>query len=143
MLRLISLPLSLIASVLSGCSLERSPSQVYDEYNSKVITGISYHEDQAYYSERKQEEVESKIPQYMKQMDKSREEVIEFYLGFSREAAKCKEIKLVKERIEAGIAFLEYSQIDVCGNEATSQEKQIIRMVKEDGWKIDDIEIDL
>lgn len=80
MLRLIPLSVSLISSVMSGCSLERSPSQVYDEYTSKVITGISYHEDQAYYSERKREEVESKIPQYMKQMDKSRDEVIEFYI---------------------------------------------------------------
>ena len=143
MTRAISLSLSLIVSLLIGCSAEKSPSQVYNEYNSKVINGISYDDDKAYYSKRKQEEVESKFPQYMKQMDKSRDEVIEFYLKFSMELAKCKKITLVNEVIEADTAFLEYSQKDICGNESTSQEKQMIRMLKQDGWKIDDIEISL
>ena len=135
--------LSLIISLLIGCAAEKSPSQIYSEYNTKVIDGISYVEDKAYYTKRKQEEVESKIPQYMKQMDKSRDEVIEFYLKFSREVAKCKEITLVNKVIEADTAFLEYSQKDICGNESTSQEKQMIRMINEDGWKIDDVEISL
>jgi len=143
MTRAKSLSLSLIVSLLIGCSAEKSPSQVYSEYNSNVINGISYVNDKAYYTKRKQEEVESKIPQYMKQMDKSRDEVIEFYLKFSREVAKCKEITLVNEVIEADTAFLEYSQKDICGNESTSQEKQMIRMVNGDGWKIDDVEISL
>ena len=141
--KLLSLSLSLIISLLIGCAAEKSPSQIYSEYNSKVIDGISYVEDKAYYTKRKQEEVESKTPQYMKQMDKSRDEVIEFYLKFSREVAKCKEITLVNKVIEADTAFLEYSQKDICGNESTSQEKQMIRMINEDGWKIDDVEISL
>ena len=141
--KLLSLSLSLIISLLIGCAAEKSPSQIYSEYNTKVIDGISYVEDKAYYTKRKQEEVESKIPQYMKQMDKSRDEVIEFYLKFSREVAKCKEITLVNKVIEADTAFLEYSQKDICGNESTSQEKQMIRMINEDGWKIDDVEISI
>ncbi len=132
-----------IISQLIGCSSEKSPSQVYDEYNMKVINGLSFEEDKAYYSKRKQEEVESKFPQYMKQMGKSHTEVIEVYLNVSREVARCKEITLVSEVIDANIAILEYSQKDICGNESSSQENQKIKMVNENGWKIDDIEIGL
>ena len=137
------LSLTLVILFLGGCSAEKSPSQVYNEYNSKVINGIGYDEDKAYYSKRKQEEVESQLPQYMEQMNKSRDEVIELYLSFSREVAKCKEITLVKEVIEGDTALLEYSQKDICGNESPSPEKQDVRMVKEGGWKIDDVEISL
>ena len=138
-----SLSLFLIISVLIGCSAEKLPNQVYNEYNSKVMSGISYADDKAYYSKRKQQEVESKMPQYMKQMNKTRDEVIEVYLEVSRELAKCKEITLVNEVIESDTALLEYSQKDICGNDSASQEKQSIRMVNKGGWKIDDIEISL
>ena len=79
----------------------------------------------------------------MKQMGKSHTEVIEVYLNVSREVARCKEITLVSEVIDANIAILEYSQKDICGNESSSQENQKIKMVNENGWKIDDIEIGL
>jgi len=128
---------------LIGCSAEKSPSQVYEEYNSKVVAGISYDEDKAYYTKRKQQEVESKVLQYVKQMNKSRGEVVEVYLNFSREVAKCKEIMLVTETIEGNNALLEYSQKDICGNESASSEKQVVRMESENGWKIDDVEISL
>jgi hypothetical protein len=143
MLNTKSLILFIGIPLLAGCSTEKSPSQIYDEYNSKVISGISYDEDKSYYSKRKQAEVESKFPQYMEQMNKSRDEVIEFYLDFSRQAAKCKEITLTKELIDGNTALLQYSQKDICGNESTSEEKQIIRMIKEGGWKIDEIEVSL
>ena len=129
--------------LLLACSPEKSPGQIYEEYNSRVIQGINYDDDKAYYTKRKQEEVESKIPQYMETMKRSRDEVINLYLTFSRELAKCKEITLAKEIIERNTAVLEYSQKDICGNESTSQEKQSIRMINEDGWKIDDIVISL
>jgi hypothetical protein len=138
-----SLSSSLILFLLSACSAEKSPGQVYEEYNSRVIQGISFDDDKAYYTERKQEEVESKMPQYMETMKKSRDEVVKIYLEFSRELAKCKEIILVKEAVDRNTAVLEYSQKDICGNESTSQEKQSIRMIYEGGWKIDDIEISL
>lgn len=137
------LSLTLIILSLIGCSAEKSPSKVYNEYNSKVIDGISFYEDKAYYTKRKQQEVESRFPQYMKQMNKSRDEVVEFYLNLSREVAKCKEITLASEVIEGDIALLEYTQTDVCGNESVSPEKQIVRMKKEGGWKVDDVEISL
>jgi hypothetical protein len=130
-----------ILFLLLACSPEKSPGQIYEEYNSRVIQGINYDDDKAYYTKRKQAEVESKIPQYMETMNKSRDEVIQVYLELSREVAKCKEIQLVKEVIDRDTAMLEYSQKDICGNESMSQEKQSIRMINEGGWKIDEIEI--
>ena len=135
--------LATVATVLMGCTSDKSPNQVYLEYNSKVIDGINYDEEKAYYSKRKLQEVESKFPQYMAQMKKSREEVIEFYLNFSKEVAKCKEIKLVSEIINGDTSLLEYSQRDICGNESNSAEKQVVRMVKENGWKLDSVEVSL
>ena len=137
------LSLSVILVLLIGCSSDKTPGQVYDEYNSKVINGINFNDDKAYYSKRKRAEVESKFPEYMESMDKSREEVIEVYLNFSRELAKCKELELVSEDIYGKKAFLKYSQKDICGNATDREERQLIRMINEGGWKIDDIEISL
>ncbi len=134
---------AIVTSVLTGCLPHKSPNQVYIEYNSKVIGGIDYDEEKAYYSKRKQQEVELKVPQYMEQMKKSREEVIEFYVNFSRAVAKCKELTLVSEVINGNTSILEYSQKDICGNESTSKEKQVIYMVEENGWKLDRVEISL
>ena len=138
-----SLSSALLATLLFGCSVEKSPSQIYIEYNSRVIAGISYDDENVYFSKRKQLEVESKMPLYMKQMNKSRDEVIAVYLEFSKGLAKCKEISLLSEAIATETASLEFSQRDVCGNESTSTEKQVIKMVKEGGWKIDDVVISL
>ncbi len=137
--------ISLVAAstLLIGCAAEQTPSQVYDEYNARVIGGMPFEDEKAYYTKRKQDEVESRFPEYMKKMEKTREEVIAFYLEFSREHAKCKELRLVREAIDDGMAELEYAQTDICGNKPTTQEKQLIRMVNEGGWKIDDIEISL
>ena len=138
-----SLSSALLTSLLFGCSVEQSPSQVYIEYNSRVIAGISFDDEKVYFSKRKQQEVESKMPQYMKQMNKSRDEVIAVYLEFSKGLAKCKEISLLSEAIATETASLEFSQRDVCGNESISTEKQVVKMVKEGGWKIDDVVISL
>jgi hypothetical protein len=79
----------------------------------------------------------------METMKKSRDEVLKVYLDFWKGSAKCKEISLVKEVVDRNTAVLEYSQNDICGNESTSQEKQIIKMINEGGWKIDDIVISI
>lgn len=137
------LTLTLVFLSLIGCSTEKSPSQIYEEYNSRVTDGVSYEEEKAYYTKQKQQEVESKLPQYMKQMNKSRDDVIELYLNLSREVAKCKEITLDSEVIEGDTALLEYSQKDVCGNKSATTEKQKVRMKNEGGWKIDEVVISL
>ena len=83
------------------------------------------------------------MPQYMESMNKTRVEVIKVYLEFSRALAKCKEITLVKEELAGNKATLEYSQKDICGNESTSQGKQTIQMINENGWKIDDVVVSI
>ncbi|PCJ36248.1 MAG: hypothetical protein COA75_08450 [Cellvibrionales bacterium] len=138
-----SLSSALLTFLLFGCSVEQSPSQVYVEYNSRVMAGMSFDDEKLYFSKKKQQEVESKMPQYMKQMNKSRDEVITVYLEFTKGLARCKEISLLSETIATETASLEFSQRDVCGNESTSTEKQVVKMVKEGGWKIDDVVISL
>ncbi len=134
---------SLSLVVLTACTPDKPPSQIYEEYNAKVIQGIDFDDEKTYFTKRKQEEVEAKMPQYMASMNKTREEVIKVYLAFSRGLAKCKEIALLKEEITGNTATLEYAQKDICGNESTSQEKQSIRMINEDGWKIDDVVVSI
>ncbi len=129
------LPLASIADI--------APHKIYEEYNSKVVSGISFEEDKSYYTKRKQDEVDSKIPRYIERLKKPRDEVIAFYLDISMRIAKCKEIILLNETIDGDTATLEYSQKDICGNEPTNQGKQRIKMTKENGWKIDDIVISL
>lgn len=108
-----------------------------------MIQGISFDDDKAYFTKRKQEEVDAKMPLYMESMNKTRAEAIEVYLDFSRGLAKCKEITLVKEEVIGNTATLEYSQKDICGNESATQEKQSIRMLNESGWKIDDVVVSI
>ena len=92
--------------VLAACSSANSSSTVklstvYEQYNEKVIRGISYEEEKSYSTEARQADMEQKIPQYMQQMKKSREQVIQMYQQASQSAAKCKKIRLRQERIEA------------------------------------------
>lgn len=122
---------------------DTSPRDVYEKYNSKVKAGISFEEEKSYFTQRKQDEVVSKIPRYMKQLNKSRSEVIEFYLDITMNTAKCKAITLTNESIDGDTANLEYSQKDICGNRSSSPQKQKIKMIKENGWKIDKIVISI
>ena len=60
--------LPLMLAFLTGCTSQQTPSEIYEEYNSRVSDGISFPDDQAYFSKRKIDEIEAKLPQYMKQM---------------------------------------------------------------------------
>jgi hypothetical protein len=77
----------------------------------------------------------------MAQMKKSKEEVIEFYQEFSQSVAKCKSIKLLEEKNSNESVVLVYSQTDICGNESTGNEKQTVKMINENGWKIASVEV--
>lgn len=132
-----------VVSILTGCGESDSPSSVYEAYNSKVIDGISFEEEKKYYSIKKLAEMEASFPRYMVQMKKNREDVIEFYQEFSQSVAKCKSIKLVDEKKSVEQVVLIYSQVDTCGNKSADKEKQVIRMVNESGWKIDNVEVSL
>ena len=138
----IILILTLFFSVI-GCGEQKSPSNIYEEYNSKVITGLSFDEEKMYFSTQKIAEVESSFPRYMAQMKKSKDEVIDFYLKLSQSVAKCKAITLIEENIADDHAVLIYSQSDICNSQSSDDEKQIINLVNENGWKISSVEISL
>jgi hypothetical protein len=129
------LALSLFLTLI-GCGEISSPSNVYEEYNSQVINGISFEDEKKFYSTSKLAEVESSFPRYMAQMKKSKQEVIKFYQDFSQSVAKCKSIKLIEEQKSDESVVLIYSQTDTCGNEGNGNEKQTVKMVNEGGWKI-------
>ncbi|WP_266003662.1 hypothetical protein [Paucibacter sp. PLA-PC-4] len=144
----LALALALALAPLSAGAAEKSPADVYAEYNARVARGISFADDAAYYSTRKRTEVEAKIPQQMRQMNKSRDEVIAIYLQFSRELAKCQVLSLAAQRLVAReeAAYLEYSVTESCAKAraASAQQRQKVKMVKEGGgWKIDSVEIAL
>lgn len=131
---------------LAASAAEKSPAEVYAEYNARVVRGISFADDAAYYSTRKRAEVEGKFPLQMKQMNKSRDEVIAIYLQFSRELAKCQVLSLATQRLEAreAAAYLEYAVADRCAKAPAAPQRHKIKMVKEGGgWKIDSVEIAL
>ena len=129
--------------MFSGCQESGSPSSIYEEYNARVIEGISFEAEKQYFSKSKLAEVEASFPRYMAQMKKSKEEVIKFYLDFSQSVAKCKRIKLLKEEPSAHGVVLTYAQVDTCGNHSEGKATQTVKMVKENGWKIASIEISL
>lgn len=128
---------------LTGCGEKPSPSAVYEEYNAKVISGLSFEEEKEYYSKSKLAEVEASFPKYMAQMKKSKEEVVKFYQDFSQSVAKCKTIKLLKQQDSNNSTVLIYAQTDICGNESSGDEKQTVKMVNENGWKIDSVEVSI
>lgn len=83
------------------------------------------------------------MPLLMKKMNKTRDEAIRVYLEFSQAVASCKQIELAEETVKGNVARLTYKQTDVCGNISPAQETQRIRLVNENGWKIDEVEISL
>ena len=60
-------------------------------------------EKKSYHTESRQANMEQKIPQYVQQMQKSSEQVIQIYQQVSQSAARCKKIHLSQERIETTI----------------------------------------
>jgi len=77
----------------------------------------------------------------MKQWNKTKEEVIDIFLDFSQSMLKCKKITLLNESINGKTAILTYTQTDICSN--SSDQKQTVKLINENGWKIESIEFDL
>lgn len=132
--------------VLSACkqTQEQSPSAFYADYYAKSAAGFaSFDEDAEYHSKRKRAEVEGKMPAMMQNMGKTREEVITIYLNMSKAVAQCKKIELTGQQVRENTAQLTYRQLDTCGNTSSTPQIQHVRLVNEDGWKIDHVEISL
>lgn len=136
--------LALLLIALAGCQKQEAPNVFYERYYQKSVDGIATLEEEAvFHSARKRADVEQKIPAMMKMMGKTREEVARVYLGMSQTLARCKKIELDGQSISGDVAELTYRQTDVCGSTSTSPETQKVRLVNEDGWKIDQVEVRL
>lgn len=136
--------LALLLIVLAGCQKQEAPDAFYERYYQKSASGIATLEEEAhFYSARKRADVEQKIPAMMKMMGKTRDEVARVYLDMSQTLARCKKIELAGQSVSGNVAELTYRQTDVCGSTSTSPESQKVRLVNEDGWKIDHVEISL
>ena len=64
-----------------------------------------------------------------------------FYALYSmslKSQAKCKELTLVSETIDGNTAHLIYDRNDTCNNNKFTPGGEKIRMVYENGWKIDE-----
>lgn len=142
------------AAVLLGlcaCKEAQSPTAFYEAYYARSAAGFaSLDEDAAYHSKRKRAEVEAKLPAMAQGMGKTREEVVALYLDLAKATAHCKKIELAEQQVSDTAAQLTYHQMDVCGNASTTApsapsapQTQRVRLVNEDGWKIDHVEIAL
>ena len=119
------------------------PAAVYEAYNDKVVSGLSFEVEKTYFSKRKVGTLDQKIADMMERTGKTEQEVIELYQSVSTATAKCRDITLENKEISGDTALLTYAQKDTCDPD-NSPGPQKVRMVLEDGvWKIDEIVIDL
>lgn len=132
-----------IVIFISACGETTNPAQVYEEYNEKVKQGLSFELEKLYFTKKKNKEVDEQIEVYMKSMNKTEKEVIEFYSKFSKSVAKCSEIKLLNQNITKEFTELIYELEDLCNENSNGKGLLKVRMVEENGWKIDEIKIEL
>jgi len=136
--------LTLCACLFIAACGQKTADETYRAYNDEIIDGAGYDVEKTFYTERKQVEVEEQIPFYMERMGKEREEVLAMYTQFSQDEARCNDLELIEERVDGDNAYLEYAQTNTCGEEPRPAGKQKIRLQKTgDGWKIDELEIEL
>ena len=64
----------------------------------------------------------------------------DMYLRFTQNLARCGELTLTKEQIDGAAASLQYDVRDTC-SDVDADQTLLIKMVMEDGWKIDSNEL--
>lgn len=136
--------LGVISLTLVGC--ERSPEprnatpdETYREYYQRVIKGINYEDGKRYHSKAFTQKLETRIKTAQQSSSNSYENFMTIYFKRQQSSAKCNEITLVSERIDGEVVELVYNNESTCENNKIVDTDEIIRMVNEDGWKIDDI----
>lgn len=128
------------AVLLLACSEGDTPQAAYAAYHRGIADGMSFEQETAWYSARNRDYVESRIDALMERTNRSRDEVLAYYLNFTREYARCVEIELMAAKVDGLQAELRYRQSNRCDAEALLPERQIY-MVNENGWKIDRMEL--
>ncbi len=134
------------AIVLSLVGCERSPEprnatpdETYREYYQRVIEGINYEDGKRYHSKAFTQNLETRIKTAQQSSPNSYEAFMTIYFKRQQSSAKCNAITLASETIDGEIAELVYNSESTCESNKIVDTDNIIRMVNEDGWKIDDI----
>lgn len=125
---------------LVACSDSETPQAAYAAYHRGIVDGISYEQEASWYSARNREVVESRIDALMERTNRSRDEVLAYYLSFTREYARCVDIELMEVSVEGLHAELLYQQTNHCDS-SEAMPQRLIYMVNENGWKIDKMEL--
>ena len=138
-----SIILSILFSLMIGCTHSESPRGVYDRYVQLEISGITIEQFMSAYSQRKQLDIEASVKELMEKNGPrfSREQIIERALSMMQTIAKCKDLEFLNEDIDGNKATLSYKSTDDCVEGTINIKKEVIYMVYENGWKIDDNDI--
>ncbi len=120
----------------------KTPTQTLLEYHELSKTNLDFEIEASHYSIEKQKEVIEKISLYAKAMKlESDEQAKEKYMGFKSRTTKCLKLEPISETVDNEFVNLEFSALDICseapvnGDLASFELK--VRMINEDGWKID------
>ena len=136
---MIKLTITVMVTIfLVGCGDVKPPHEVYMEFIEKERQKVPFGEHVKYFSKNKVEEVEGQFPRYMKSMNKTKAEVIEFYLSLSQKIAQCSEFKLIENKAFEENATLVYEVKDIC-NKPANTFSHIVKFSKTNNWKIEDI----
>jgi hypothetical protein len=119
--------------LIVACSTaDQSPDDMYQEYHRQVATGLSIEEERAFLSSRKNKEMASE----RKAMDAS---TLAQIAPLVVDTFRCMGLKLVDESVNTDTAFLTYEVVGICESTAGDTGKLSVRLVMENGWKIDHI----
>lgn len=135
--------LRLAVFAIAGCSQSSpvnsmTPDETFRAYNQLVIEGISFEDTKKYHSKAFVAKVEKQIETMQKTNDNSFEAFITLYLHGQMAVAKCAEYTLVSEEVEETTAYLVYDRKDICNGDKVTLGGDKIRLIFENGWKIDD-----
>ena len=118
----------------------QSPVDFYLYYHERSAAGMSFEEDVSFHSSRAIADIERKVEAMMQRTGKSRDELEALYLELFQGAAQCTALALAGERTEGNTAYLEFDTENTCPSDE-SDVKHRVKLVKEDGWKVDEVEI--
>lgn len=138
MLRLYAV--ALLVCLFAACGGDgQTPSQTYLDYHRQSAEGMAFEEEKGWYSQRKLADVEAQLPRMAAQMNRSEDELVALYMEMSQAAAGCAELTLVDESIDGDVAVLVFDAASTCDDASDAQHR--VRLLREDGWKLDDVEI--
>lgn len=132
--------LLVVASFLGGCS--ESPAEAHRKIIEHEATVETYEALKASYSDRKRQAMDEAVSAAMQKGRNSEKQIQEMSLKMFHKFATCKKLMLLSEEVSGNSAVLTYRSSDTCFSEEPNVNQEIVYMVNEGGWKIDEIEIE-